>query len=295
MREIYLNEIKKKFDFQVIGNNVKIDGLNLCNRDSKFSSIMSYVTNSKYVDYVNNNKNITCLVLTLNDFELYKNSINRDITYLIHSSPETLFYNIHNYLYFETDFYDHYNFETRIGNNVNIHKSVQIDKGVIIGDDVNIGANTVIKKGSIIDSGVTIGCNSTIGSEGFQIISGEHGYIHVVHAGRTRIHSNVYIGDNCAVCNSLFEGETIVGENSKIDNLVHIAHNSYVGKNVVITAGVILCGSSVLLDNAWIGVNTSILNNVVIGKNSIIGIGSVVTRSIPDNSKAYGVPAKVHQ
>jgi len=78
-----------------------------------------------------------------------------------------------------------------------------------------------------------------------------------------------------------------------IDNLVHIAHNVYVGEGAVITAGTILCGSSIVEDDAWIGVNTSVLNKVNIGCNSKIGIGSVVTRDVPQNSLAYGVPAKV--
>ena len=66
-----------------------------------------------------------------------------------------------------------------------------------------------------------------------------------------------------------------------------------VDNNVVITPGVVLCGSSALEEDAWLGPNSSVLNKVTVGKNSMIGMGSVVTRSIPADSLAYGVPARV--
>jgi UDP-3-O-[3-hydroxymyristoyl] glucosamine N-acyltransferase len=195
-------------------------------------------------------------------------------------------------LYYKTDFYDHFTFESVIGQNCRIHPTAFIDKGVIIGDYVTVGAKSVINRGSRIGYNTTIGCGSIIGSEGFQVLRFNGIPTNIKHAGETHIGTNVYIGDNTTVCTSLFEGATVVGENTKIDNLVYIAHNCSVGKNIVITAGTMLCGSSMLKDFSWIGVNSSVLNRITIGENALIGSGSVVTRDVPDNRLVYGVPAK---
>jgi UDP-3-O-[3-hydroxymyristoyl] glucosamine N-acyltransferase len=164
----------------------------------------------------------------------------------------------------------------------------------VVGDNVTIGAGSVVKRGSIIDDNTIIGCNTIIGSEGFQLVT-ESGRtpMHITHVGRCHICSNVYIGDNTCVCNSLFEGETYVGAGTKIDNLVHVAHNIFIGQNAVITAGCILSGSSVIEDEAWIGPNASILNRVVVGTGAKVGIGAVVIKGVAPYTTVFGNPAKV--
>lgn len=290
-RIISLSEVSRILGIDYIGENQRITGLNLCNRKSSYNGIISYVTSNKYVKAIKENKSINTLILNKEDYEFYKN-IDRQLSFLIVKYPEIVFYELHQYLYYQTTFYDHYKFTSTIGENCDIHKTAYIESGVIIGNNVIIGANSIVKKGSIIGNDVRIGCNSVIGSEGFQLIRIKGIPVLAKHVGGTQINNGVWIGDNTNICNSLFEGVTLIDVNAKIDNLVHVAHNCYVGKNVVITAGTVLCGSSTLEDASWIGVNSSILNNVVIGKNSTIGIGSVVTRNIGNNKIAFGVPAK---
>ena len=189
-----------------------------------------------------------------------------------------------------------YDFEPVIGKECRIAETAVVEKGVVIGNHVTIGHNTVVRSGSVIEDNTTIGCNTTIGSEGFQLITdGSNAPMHITHVGRCHICSNVYIGDNTCICNSLFEGETYVGEGAKIDNLVHIAHNLYIGKGAVITAHVITCGSSIIEDGAWIAPNSSILNRVTIGKGAKVGLGSVVTRDVAPYTVVYGSPAKAHE
>ena len=278
----------------VIGNKELIlDGLNLCNRPTKKSSIISYATNDTYVKSVQSNSAIKCLIVSSKDSGAYEALLTeRKGALLVCDDPEYTFFTLHNQLYFKTDFYPKWTNRRVIGKNPSIHETAVICDGTILGDNVIIGANTVIKPGSIIDDYVEIGCNSTIGSEGFQTIKYNCVPLHIKHIGQVHLCNGVYVGDNTAICINLFDGETYVGENTKIDNLVHIAHNCFIGRNCVITAGTILCGSSILEDGAWIGVNSSILNKVTIGQNALIGIGSVVTRDIDQNSIAYGVPAK---
>ncbi|QOR66323.1 UDP-3-O-(3-hydroxymyristoyl) glucosamine N-acyltransferase [Cytobacillus suaedae] len=290
-RQISINEISNILGIDYLGEDHIINGLNLCNRESLYKKVISYVTSEKYINTVSENLSISSLFVTNELYETYKN-INRDIVFFITETPEVDFYRLHDYLYNNLDFYNKFNFISKIGVNCFIHPTAFIDDGVIIGDNVTVGPKSIVKRGSIIENNVTIGCNSVVGSEGFQVIQINGTPTAIRHVGGTHIHTNVFIGDNTTVCNSLLEGTTTVGENTKIDNLVHVAHNCNVGKNVVITAGAILCGSSVLEDGAWIGVNSSILNNVVVGKSALIGIGSVVTRNVSDNTLAFGVPAK---
>lgn len=283
---------------RIVGNiKIEIDGLNLCNRESEKNCILSYVTSDKYVQIVENKKHIKALVARPEDESAYRDYlIKRNGVMILSENPEILFYELHEYLYHETDFYDKYDFESVIGENCNISDSAVIERGVIIGNNVTVGHLSVIRHGTVIDDNVTIGCNTTIGSEGFQLIAnGSKPPLHVSHAGGCYLCNGVYIGDNSCVCNSLFEGKTYIGENVKIDNLVHIAHNLYIEKNAVITAHVIACGSSRIEEGAWIAPNVSIINGVIIGKYAKVGLGSVVTKDVPAHSVVYGNPAREHK
>lgn len=273
-----------------------INGLNLCNRESGKKSILTYATSEKYLSDIKKRKNIKALIVNKENKDTYKDILyDRNGILILTNKPESLFYKIHEYLYSKTDFYDKYDFDYCIGEKCNIAGSAIIERGVTIGNNVIIGENTVIKHGSIIDDNVTIGCNSTIGSEGFQLITdSDLPPVHVTHIGRCHLCKNVYVGDNSCVCNSLFEGETYIGENVKIDNLVHVAHNLYIGKNAVVTAHVILCGSARIEEGAWIAPNSSVLNKVVIGPYALVGMGSVVIRDVPPHATVYGNPAKEH-
>lgn len=278
------------------GKDIEFDGLGLCNRETSCKSILSYVVDDKYIADIKENKAISCLVLSESLINSYsEENIGRDISYIISDEPEVCFYSIHEALCRSDELYERYDFEPVIGRECHFAKTAVIEKGVVIGNHVTIGHNTVVRSGSVIDDNTTIGCNTTIGSEGFQLITdGSNAPMHITHVGRCHICSDVYIGDNTCVCNSLFGGETYVGEGAKIDNLVHIAHNLYVGKGAVITAHVITCGSSIIEDGAWIAPNSSILNRVTIGKGAKVGLGSVVTRDVAPYTIVYGSPAKTH-
>ena len=138
-----------------------------------------------------------------------------------------------------------------------------------------------------------IGCSTVIGSEGFQVVKVKGAEpLQITHVGGVIISDNVFVGDNTCIANSLFDGATFIGKGAKIDNLVHVAHNTYVGDYAVLTAQVTLCGSAIIKESAWIGPNSSILNKVVVGRGATVGLGSVVTRDVEPGTTVYGVPAK---
>ncbi len=283
--------------YEIFGNpETEIAILNLCNRKSDMSSVLSYVTTDKYTENVKVASNILAILVKPEDTEAYFNIIKDRSGCLIEcDNPEKLFYDLHESLCASGVFYKQFDFPAKIGKDCVIHKSAVIEDGVILGDGVRIGANSVVRSGTVIEDCVYIGCNSTIGSEGFQIITQGTGEPRrISHAGGCRLCRNVSIGDNVCVCRSLFEGETYVGAGVKIDNLSYVAHNLYIGKNAVITAGVTLLGSCIIEEGAWIAPNSSIMNRVTVGRYAKVGMGSVVTRDVPDNATVYGNPARLH-
>ena len=107
----------------------------------------------------------------------------------------------------------------------------------------------------------------------------------------------VMIGDNVEIgCNNTIDrgsiSNTEIGDNTYLDNQIHIAHNVKIGKNCVITGQVGFAGSSIIGNNVQIGGQAGISGHLKIGNNVQIGGGSGVIKNIPDNSKVMGYPAK---
>ncbi len=292
-RRISIEEISQIISLKPdIVKDFTINGLNLCNRRTQYESIVSYVTNVNLLENVKHNKSIKVLVISSDLYETFKKELRDEIVFFISEDPESTFYKLHNELYYKTNFYDKYEFESQIGNNCRIHPSVVIENGVIIGDNVNIGPNSVVRSGSIIKNNVNIGCCSVIGSEGYQGIKINGVPTMIPHVGGTLLNEDVWIGDNSTIGNMLFEGYTIVGKNTKIDNHVHVAHNCIIGSNCFITASCLLMGSTLIDNNVWIAPNVLTMNRVHLGDNSFVGAMSLVTKDVEQNTLVVGIPAK---
>jgi UDP-3-O-[3-hydroxymyristoyl] glucosamine N-acyltransferase len=131
-----------------------------------------------------------------------------------------------------------------------------------------------------------------LGNEGFGFEPDENGdLVFFPHFCGVNIGNNVRIGSYVCVDRGNLR-DTIICDNVKIDNLVHIAHNVKIGKNTMVVAGSVVCGSVEIGENCFIGANSTIRQHLKIGNNSIVGMGSVVTKNIPDNEVWAGNPAK---
>ena len=150
---------------------------------------------------------------------------------------------------------------------------------------------TVVFEGSfLIGHNVGIGAYSVIGKEGFGFDPQDRSQ-RWNHRGRVVIKDGVEIGANTCIDRGVLT-DTIIGENTKIDNLVHVGHGAVIGKNCIIVAGTVLGGSSRIGDNCFIGMNASIKDHVTIGDNVTVGMGAVVIKDVPDNQTVVGNPAK---
>lgn len=178
------------------------------------------------------------------------------------------------------------------GKEINIGPNVVVEADVDIENNVSIGANTTILSRTQIKSGVIIGCNSTIGGVGFGYEMNDEGQYELIpHIGNVIIEKNAEIGNNVCIDRAVL-GSTRIGENVKIDNLVHVAHGVQIGANSLIIANSMIAGSCEIGENVWVAPSVSILQKVKIGNYSLIGMGSVVLKNVEENSVVAGVPAK---
>jgi UDP-3-O-[3-hydroxymyristoyl] glucosamine N-acyltransferase len=188
-----------------------------------------------------------------------------------------------------------------MGFGVCVGKNTVIFDGVFIGDDVHIGTNTIIYPNVTIYSGTTIGddCiihgNTVLGSDGFGFANDGGKYIKIYHNGIVAIGNDVEIGSNTSIDKAVF-GATSVGDGSRIDNLVHIAHNCRIGRGVVITGQCGFAGSSTIGDYTIVGSQSGVAGHLSIAPYTTISARSGVTKTIKDSHRQYtGFPHMEHK
>jgi UDP-3-O-[3-hydroxymyristoyl] glucosamine N-acyltransferase len=150
---------------------------------------------------------------------------------------------------------------------------------------------TAVISNARIGKNVRIGAGTVIGGEGFGYMPDEDGaLVQFPHIGGVTIEDDVEIGANVCIDRGAL-GDTIIGRGTKIDNLVHVAHNVKIGKNCQIICQVGIGGSVEIGDNSFVGISASIRNQIKIGQNAVIGMGAVVVKDVPDNMTVAGNPA----
>ena len=166
---------------------------------------------------------------------------------------------------------------TAIGDNSIIGDGTQMRAGAKVGDNVTIGKNCVLHPNVFIEDGCTIGDNVilhagvVIGADGFGYVrDGDIGYMKFPQIGTVVIEDNVEIGANSCIDRGAL-GETRIGEGTKIDNLVQIAHNVEIGKRVVIAAQTGISGSTIIEDDCVIGGQVGMGDHARVLSGAIIG------------------------
>ncbi len=187
---------------------------------------------------------------------------------------------------------------TIISKGASIASSVSIGCNCTIIGKITIGERTIIENNVVIQGNVNIGSNciihsgTVIGCDGYGYYFVGDGTIEKVeHFGRVIIEDKVEIGANACIDRGTID-DTIIGFNSKIDNLVHIAHNVQVGKNVCVVAGAVICGSAKLKNGAYVAPGGIVKNQIEIGENALVGLGAVAIKPVEGSMVVAGVPAK---
>lgn len=186
---------------------------------------------------------------------------------------------------------------SKIGINCTIDKSVTIGANCVIGNNVKIQSNTIINHNVIISDNTIIGKNcyiksgTVVGEDGFGFDFEEDGTpIRIPHLGSVVVGDNVEVGAKCTIARGTLDN-TIIQDNVKIDDQVHIAHNCLIGQNTIITACAEISGSVTIGKDCWIGPNCSIMQKIKIGDRATVGLGAVVTGNVQNNQKIMGFEA----
>ena len=178
----------------------------------------------------------------------------------------------------------------KIGNNTKIGHNTIIEKNVIIGNNCFIGSNVILRN-TFLEDNVHVLDGAILGKKGFGFIPNKSKNYRYPHIGYVLVKKNSEIG-SCSTIDRGSLSETIIGENTYLDNQVHIAHNVKIGSNCIIAGQVGIAGSTTLGNNVMIGGQAGISGHLKIGNNVKIGGGSGVIKNIPDNTKVMGYPAK---
>ena len=163
-----------------------------------------------------------------------------------------------------------------VGENSEIGHGTQIRAGAKIGDRVKVGKNCVLNPNVFIEDGCTIGTGVilhtgvVIGTDGFGYVRGPERYVKFPQIGTVVIENDVDIGANSCIDRGAL-GETRIGEGTKIDNLVQIAHNVQIGKRVIIAAQTGISGSTVIEDDCVIGGQVGMGDHARVLSGAIIG------------------------
>lgn len=182
-----------------------------------------------------------------------------------------------------------------ISNKAEIHPTAIIYPNVFIGHDVKIGANTRILPGAvildrtIIGDNVIIGPNTTLGHNAFYYKRKPEGFDRMHTCGWVKIHDNVEIGANCTI-DAGVSGNTEIGAGTKIDNMVHIGHDTVVGKNCLMAANVGIAGCVTIEDRVTLWGQVGCASDVTLGEGCVVLAQSGIAKSLEPGKTYFGSP-----
>jgi len=208
-----------------------------------------------------------------------------------------------------------------------IHPTAFVDGSVTLGEDVSVGPNAVIEagvrigKGTVIGAGCLIGVGTVIGADcrfyagsivrerclignrvilqpgavigscgfGYELRNGRH--VKIPQTGIVEIGDDVEIGANSAIDRARF-GRTVIGEGSKVDNLVQIAHNVQIGTHSILCSQVGIAGSTRVGSYVTLAGQVGLAGHIEIGDKAVIGAQSGLSKNVPPGEMVIGAPAK---
>jgi UDP-3-O-[3-hydroxymyristoyl] glucosamine N-acyltransferase len=177
-----------------------------------------------------------------------------------------------------------------LGRGCHVAAGAVIGPGVAIGRDSYIGPNAVVGF-ALLGDRVRIYAGAVIGEAGFGATAGSKGVVDVPQLGRVILQDGVTIGANSCVDRGAYD-DTVIGENTKIDNLVQIAHNVVIGRNCVFAAHCGISGSVVIGDGCMFGGRVGIADHVTVGSGARLAASAGVVKDIPAGESWGGTPAQ---
>ena len=183
----------------------------------------------------------------------------------------------------------------RIGSGCIIYPCAYIGEGTQIGSDCILYPNVTIYDGSRIGNRVIINANSTIGVDGFGYATHQGVHYKIPQVGGVVIEDDVEIGSSCSIERGTV-GDTVIGQGSKLGDLVTIGHGTRIGPYCLLVAQVGVAGSTTVGHHCTIGGQAGVVGHITLGDNVTVGGRAGVAGSIPDGQTVLGAPAiEAHQ
>lgn len=180
--------------------------------------------------------------------------------------------------------------QCRIGDRTVLHPGVVLYNNVTIGADCEVHANAVIHDGSRIGDRVVIHAGAVIGAEGFGFVPGPDGWRRLPQVGCVRLESDVEVGCGSTIDRAAM-GETCIGQGTKIDNLVQIAHGVQVGRQCAISSQVGIAGSARIGDGVILAGQVGVADSARIGSGAIASSKSGIHGEVAAGEVVSGYPA----
>lgn len=178
-----------------------------------------------------------------------------------------------------------------IGENTIIQPNCFIGNNVKIGDNCTIHSNVSIYDDTIIGNNVTIHAGTVLGANAFYYKKRPEGFDRLLSGGRVVIEDHVDIGAACTIDRGV-TGDTIIGEGSKLDNLIQIGHDTVIGKKCLIASQAGIAGCVVIEDEVTIWGQVGITSGITIAKKAVIHAQSGISKSLEGNKTYWGTPAQ---
>ncbi len=178
----------------------------------------------------------------------------------------------------------------KIGKNTIIQPGAFIGNNVTIGDNCLIHANVSIYDHTVIGDNVVVHSGTVLGSDAFYYKNRPEGFDQLLSGGRVILEDYVHLGSLCTIDRGV-TGDTTIKEGTKIDNQVHIGHDTVVGKKCLIASQVGIAGCVVVEDEVTIWGQVGITSGITIGEKAIISAQSGVSKSLEGHTSYFGTPA----
>lgn len=222
------------------------------------------------------------------------NEIPDGLGILLHAQPMRAFFEIHQSLFDRGVFYRQPE-PNQIDPTARIHpRAVIAEHSVRVGRHVVIGPNVILHPRSTIGDNTIIRDGSVIGSEGFEYKRFSDRLVPIPHAGGVTIGADCEVQALCAIDAGLFGADTRLGQGTKLDNFVHIAHGVVIGERCLLAAAAMLAGAVTVGDDVRIDPNCSIGHEVVIGNGAYVSMGAVLGTDVAPGERVTGNLAVEH-
>ncbi len=184
-----------------------------------------------------------------------------------------------------------------VSHTATIGEGTMIQPNVFVGNHVKIGKNCLIHPNvaiydyTVIGDNVTIHSGTVLGADAFYYKKRPEGFDQLKSVGRVVIENNVHLGALCTIDKGV-TGDTTIGEGTKIDNQVHVGHDTVIGKKCLIASQTGIAGCVVIEDEVTLWGQVGITSGITIGKKAVVFAQSGVSKSINGEKNYFGSPAQ---